>query len=241
MDNWEEDAALYNEDEILNLAENCWMDEGGSAEATRGIKPGSIRLVDVVTPYLVGYLPDNMSAFVHDQKSHISLFNQDLRETSRLVGFGSDRIEIVQRPVFEDGKTLVASDSSCVKIFDLRSGKAEMTIQQRCINSSPMYLNNHNFVCNKLSSGRGAMIWDLRAKKPCYSLPISGNTNATFVPTLSGATNQPPLLLTDAGGYYMFGRDEEDDEWKIRSAARAWEKLEDQRSSDRGDSECTIM
>ena len=69
------------------------------------------------------------------------------------------------------------------------------------------------------------MILDLRAKQPCYSLPISGNTNATLVPTLSGAANQPPLLLTDTGGYYMFGRDEEDDEWKIRSAARLGKSL----------------
>ena len=80
------------------------------------------------------------------------------------------------------------------------------------------------------------MILDLRAKQPnkrehkCY-----------FCTNTQWSCNQPPLLLTDTGGYYMFGRDEEDDEWKIRSAARAWEKLEDQRSSDRGDSECTIM
>ena len=49
-----------------------------------------------------------------------------------------------QRPTFArigDDNTFVASDSSCVKIFDLRSGKAEMTIRQRVINSTPVYLN----------------------------------------------------------------------------------------------------
>ena len=58
------------------------------------------------------------------------------------------------------------------------------------------------------------MILDLRAKQPnkrehkCY-----------FCTNTQWSCNQPPLLLTDTGGYYMFGRDEEDDEWKIRSAA----------------------
>jgi hypothetical protein len=64
----------------------------------------------------------------------IQVRDYELREMSGLVGLGLN-IEIVQRPTFEgagDPNTFVASDSTCVKIFDLRSGKAEMTIKQHC-------------------------------------------------------------------------------------------------------------
>lgn len=178
------------------------MNDTGSAEATRGRKPDSIRIVDVVTPSSIGYLPNDRFAFAHHDRSEITMYDHDLREVSRLVGFGTDRIEIVQRPTFAragDESAFVASDSSCVKLFDLRSGKAELTINQRCVNSTPVYLNDAKFVCNQLAGGRGAMMWDLRSQKPLYSLPISGNNDIAWIPS-GGSATQPQCSWLGKGG-----------------------------------------
>ena len=240
MDALEEDLQAFNEEDILNLSESTWMDEMGAAEVTRGKKPDSIRQTDVVTPYSIGYLPNEQFAFVSNGRSEITMYDYDLREKSRLVGFGTDKVDVVQRPTFEkagDPSIFVASDSVCAKIFDLRSGKAEMTIHQRCVNSVPVYLNDSKFVCNRLSEGKGAMMWDLRLQRPMYSLPISGNTDLAWIP--SG------LLLAGSGEFYKYGRNPsvggEDLEWEIKSAESAWSELEKKRNNDRGVSECSIM
>ncbi|KAL7550284.1 hypothetical protein ACHAWF_013524 [Thalassiosira exigua] len=242
MGNWDSDIAQWDEDEIVNLCENNWMDDAGSAEVTRGKKPDSIRAVDIVTPSSVGYLSGGRLAFAHEKRSQISMYDSSLREVSRLVGFGSDYIEIVQRPTFErigDDSTFVASDSSCVKIFDLRSGKAEMTIHQSCINSHPVYLHDAKFVCNKLRRGQGAMLWDLRAQKPLYSLPIKGDTDIAWVP--AEKDNQQPLLLTGEGDFYLYGVDfPQEDEWETKDALEAWSQLEKNKSGDSGGN-CSIM
>lgn len=101
MDNVENDLSQWNQDEILNLSENTWMDDCGKAEVTLGVEPNSIQVVDIFTPSSIGYIPRGRLAFAHEKSSQIPIYNYELRETSRLVGFGSDHIEIVQRPTFE--------------------------------------------------------------------------------------------------------------------------------------------
>lgn len=236
MESLDEDIAAYDEAEILNLGQSTWMDEMGGAEVTRGKKPDSIRVTDVVNPYSIGYLPNEQFAFVTSGRSEITMYDYDLRETSRLVAFGTDKVDVVQRPTFEmagDSSIFVASDSLCAKVFDLRSGKAEMTIHQRCVNSVPVYLNDSKFVCNRLSEGNGAMLWDLRSQRPLYSLPISGNTDLNWIP--SG------MLLTGSGEFYKYGENPSSDDWEVKSAESAWSELESKRSNDRGVSDCSIM
>jgi hypothetical protein len=116
---------------------------------------------------------------------------------SGLVGLGLN-IEIVQRPTFEgagDPNTFVASDSTCFKIFDLRSGKAEMTIKQHCVFSTPVYCSDAKFVLNQLYRGQGAMMWDLRV----------ANKMIAWVPT--SKPNKPPILMASSGETYEFGMD----------------------------------
>ncbi|KAK1745634.1 hypothetical protein QTG54_003558 [Skeletonema marinoi] len=220
------------------------MDDTGEAEVTAGVKPDSIRVVDIYTPSSVGYLPNGMLAFAHLDSSHIPIYDQNLREVSRLVGFGGDDIEIVQRPTFErigDNDTFVASDRSCVKIFDLRSGKAEMTIQQKCVSSEPIIVSGAKFVCNRLRSGKGAMMWDLRSQRPLYSLPISADTEIAWVPALDG-TSKPPILMTSKGECYKYGIDyPQDDEWEHKSAVNAWANLEKNDNSSDTAGDCSIM
>jgi len=191
MEYLDEDIAALDEEEILQCG--TWMDESGSAEVTRGKKPDSIRITDIVTPYSIGYIPGERFAFVHNDRSEIVMYDSDLRELSRLVGFGTDKVDVVQP----------------------------------------------KFVCNKLSEGQGAMMWDLRSQRPMYSLPISGNTDIAWVASSppNDESNQPPLLLTDRGDFYMFGKDPGEDQW---GAEEAWSELESKRSSDRGVSDCCI-
>ena len=223
------------------------MDEGGAAEVTRGVKPDSVKNVDIVTPASIGYLARNQLAMSHVNSSLIQVRDQELREVSGLVGFGGTDVEIVQRPTFEqagDENTFVASDSACVKIFDLRSGKAEMTIKQRCIFATPVYFSDAKFVLNKLRGGKGAMMWDLRARKPLYSLPIAANDDVAWVPT--DAPSKPPILLSSTGEAYKFGMDwphDDGGQWERKAAENAWSKLE-QAGTSRGpedDSDCCIM
>mmetsp|Transcript_1484 Transcript_1484/g.3127 ORF Transcript_1484/g.3127 Transcript_1484/m.3127 type:complete len:737 (-) Transcript_1484:81-2291(-) len=203
----DDDHSRWPEEDILDLSD---MDDSicGETESTRGAKPNSVRSLDVVVPSSIGYLADNQLAFSHEGSSQIPIYDNELREVSRLVGFGGDEVEIVQRPTFEragDKNTFVASDSSCVKIFDLRSNKAVMTIKQQCVYSMPMYLSDAKFVCNKLRSGEGAMIWDLRSQKPLYSLPISSDIDVDWVPALEEDPSKPPILLTSTGKAYKYG------------------------------------
>eukprot|EP00984_Skeletonema_dohrnii_P011673 scaffold4681_cov72-Skeletonema_dohrnii-CCMP3373.AAC.2 len=101
MDNIENDLSQWNEHEVINCSDNTWMDDTGEAEVTAGVKPDSIRVVDIYTPSSVGYLPNGMLAFAHLDSSQIPIYDHNLREVSRLVGFGGGDIEIVQRPTFE--------------------------------------------------------------------------------------------------------------------------------------------
>mmetsp|Transcript_20227 Transcript_20227/g.24920 ORF Transcript_20227/g.24920 Transcript_20227/m.24920 type:complete len:857 (+) Transcript_20227:25-2595(+) len=244
MSNIENDLSQWNEHEVVDCSGETWMDERGAAEATAGVKPDSIRVVDIYTPSSIGYLPNGMMAFAHLNSSQIPIYGQDLREVSRLVGFGSGDIEIVQRPTFErigDKDTFVASDRNCVKIFDLRSGKAEMTIQQKCVSSEPIIVSGAKFVCNRLRAGKGAMMWDLRSQRPLYSLPISANTEIAWVPTLDG-TSKPPILMTSEGECYKYGIDyPQDDEWEHKAAVNAWSNLEKNDNSSDNDGDCSIM
>lgn len=238
MEDWQRQIDDMDEEEkaeILNWGENTWMDCCGRAEASIGVKPDSVSIVDIFTPSSIGYLPDSQLSFAHIGNCHIPIYNYELREVSRLVGFGSNDITIVQRPTFEqmgDGTTFVASNSSCVKIFDLRSGKAEMTIRQRCITSTPVYLSDAKFVLNRLPDGQGAMMWDLRAQKPLYSLPISEENDIAWVPVTDGTSTQP-ILLTDKGECYKYGThlSRDDDYWGYERALSDWSKVENTRSS----------
>ena len=244
MDNIEEDIAQWPKEDVLNLSDSTWMDDTGSAEVTIGKKPDSVRFVDIATPSSVGYLSDNKLAFAHERSSHIAIYDHELRKTSGLVGFGSDGIKIVQRPTFEaigEENAFVASDETCVKIFDLRSGKAEMTIHQKCLSSTPMYLSDAKFLCNKLGNGRGAQIWDLRANLALYSLPVSWQTDVAFVPA-----PRSPILLTSNGECYKYGVDLytswDEHSYAKRKALKAWASLEKERSSGDGDGgDCSIM
>lgn len=244
MSNIDEDIAQWNADEIINLSQNTWMDENGEAEVTAGLRPDSIRSVSVSAPHSIGYLPNSQLAFAHASSSQVSVYNHDLFEVSRLVGFGTESIEIVQRPTFEelgDVNTVVASDKACVKIFDLRSGKAEIIINQRCVNSTPIGVGGAKFVCNKLWAGKGAMMWDLRTQKPWYSLPIAADTEIAWVPT-SNRSCKPPILLTNTGECYTFGLDFQDNEWERKSAVQAWSELEKKdKTSDSAGDDCCIM
>ena len=176
------------------------MDDTGSAEVTRGKKPDSIRLVGIENPSTVGYLADNRLAFA--DYSQIPIYNTELREISRLVGFGSDDgVEIVHRPTFEsmgEQNVFVASDKTCVKIFDLRSAKTEMTIHQECLHSTPIPVNGNKFLCNKLEDGR-AQMWDLRTQQALYSLPVSRDNDFVWVPTEDLSSAALLTLLKDIG------------------------------------------
>lgn len=247
MNSVEEDLAEWPEDDILNLSQNTWMDDTGKAEVTRGKTPDSAKLVNIVTPYSVGYLRNNTLAMANRNSAVIQVRDYELREMSGLVGLGLN-IEIVQRPTFEgagDLNTFVASDSTCVKIFDLRSGKAEMTIKQHCVFSTPVYCSDAKFVLNQLYRGQGAMMWDLRVAKPLYSLPISAGKMIAWVPT--SKPNKPPILMTSSGETYEFGMDlraEWENNYEKRAAKEAWSKLEQagsQRGAEDPDSDCCIM
>ena len=101
-----------------------------------------------------------------------------------------------------------------VKIFDLRSGKDVMSIQQRCINSSPMYLIKQPELClNKLISGRGAMILDLRAaKQPWYSFyQYKREHECYFCTDTQWSCKSTPATLDWYWWVLNVGRDEEDD------------------------------
>lgn len=101
-------------------------------------KTDSIRLTDVVTPYSIGYLADEKFAFVHNGQSEITMYDCNLQEMSRLVAFGSDKVDVVQRPTFEmagDPSIFVASDLLCAKIFDLRRARQ----RSRFVNACELY------------------------------------------------------------------------------------------------------
>jgi len=243
MGSVDEDIAQWPAEDVLNLSNNTWMDDTGSAEVTRGKKPDSLRLVDIETPTSVGYLSDNRLSFAYRGHSQIPIYNKDLREISRLVAFGSDDgVDIVHRPTFEsmgEENIFVASDKTCVKIFDLRTTKAAMTIRQKCINSTPISVNGNKFLCNKLGSGKGAQMWDLRTQQALYSLPVKWDTDIAWLPAVN---NSSAALLTGNGECYKFGKDyDQDDEWEKRGAIQAWADLEKQRSSGGGGEDCCIM
>ena len=247
MDSAEEDLAQWPEDDVLDLHENTWMDDSGAAEVTRGIKPDSNKIVDIVTPYSVGYVSQSRLAMSNRNNAIIRIRDQDMREVSGLVGFGATSfIEIVQRPTFEmagDENTFVACDQACVKIFDLRTGKAEMTIKQQCVSVTPLYHCSSKFIINQLYRGQGSMLWDLRNKKPLYSLPIGADKGIAWVPT--SEQNKPPILMVSNGEAFKFGRDspKRNEEWEREAAKEAWSKLE-QAGLRRGaeyPSDCCIM
>lgn len=236
MCNVEDDIEQWPAEDVLNLSDNTWMDDSGSAEVTRGKKPDSMRLVGIENPTFVGYLSDYRLALV--DYSQIPIYNTELREISRLIGFGSDDgVQIVHRPTFDamgEENVFVASDKTCVKIFDLRTAKAEMTIHQECLHSTPIPVNGNMFLCNKLEDGR-AQMWDLRAQRALYSLPVSRDAHFVWVPA---EDKSPAAFLTSDGECYMYGKDyDQDDEWEKKSAVKAWAKAE--RSSSGGD--CSIM
>ena len=237
MCNVEDDIEQWPAEDVLNLCENTWMDDSGSAEVTRGKKPDSMRLVSIENPTSVGYLSDNRLALV--DYSQIPIYNTELREITRLVGFGSDDgVEIVHRPTFEamgEENVFVANDTTCVKIFDLRSAKAEMIIHQECLRSTPIPVNGNKFLCNQLGDGR-AQMWDLRTQQALYSLPVSRDNEFMWVPAEG---KSPAALLTNKGECYMYGKDyDQDDEWETKSAVKAWANAE--RSSGSG-GDCSIM
>lgn len=238
-----EDGGWRAED-IINLSTSTWMDEDGAAEVTRGLRPDCVRPVDFATPSSVGYLPGSRFAFansssegIHFSNGQLTIMDSELRELTRLVGFGSGGVEVVQRPTFEklgDDSTLVASDESTVKIFDLRTGRAELTIRQRCENSTPVYVGCGKFVCNRLSNG--AMLWDLRAQKPLYNLPIQ--SDVTWIP---GDTNGKPPILVSGYDMYKFGRcrdlmSDQEKIWEEENATFKWARCEEKRGGN-----CSIM
>mmetsp|Transcript_14277 Transcript_14277/g.29149 ORF Transcript_14277/g.29149 Transcript_14277/m.29149 type:complete len:89 (-) Transcript_14277:777-1043(-) len=47
--NIKNDLSQWNEHEIINLSDDTWMDDTGEAEVTAGVKPDSIRVVDIYT------------------------------------------------------------------------------------------------------------------------------------------------------------------------------------------------
>ncbi|KAL9189354.1 hypothetical protein ACHAXT_009029 [Thalassiosira profunda] len=162
-------AAGWRPEDVLNLQDTTWMDDCGKAEITRGIKPDSIRHVDIRPPSSVGYLSGGRLAFAnssYDAVGQIPIYDQDLRETCCLVGFGGRCcwVNIVQRPTFAeagDENTFVASDHEGAKVFDLRSGMPVMKMYQEHLSSStPVHIAGAKYVCNHLGSG-GAMMWDL--------------------------------------------------------------------------------
>ena len=165
--------------------------------------------------------------------------DSELREVTRLVGFGSCGVEVVQRPTFEklgDDSTLVASDESTVKIFDLRTGRAELTILQRCENSTPVYAGAGKFVCNRLSGENGAMLWDLRSQKPLYTLPIQNDV--TWIP---GEKNSKPPILVSGYDMFKFGRcrdgmSDQEKIWEEEHATFKWARCEKSRGGN-----CSIM
>jgi hypothetical protein len=73
MNSVEEDLAEWPEDDILNLSQNTWMDDTGKAEVTRGKTPDSAKLVNIVTPYSVGYLGKNTLAMANRNSAVIQV------------------------------------------------------------------------------------------------------------------------------------------------------------------------
>ena len=62
----------------------------------------------------------------------------------------------------------------------------------------------------------------------------------TFESSSNDDSNQPPLLLTGSGEFYMYGKDPAEDQWDFNRSKEAWSELESKRSSDRGVSDSCI-
>ena len=240
----------WSQDEVINWKDCCWMDETGSAEVSRGCKPDSLRPVDIVNPSSIGYLPNDRLAFAnacydgaHFSNGQIRIFDHDLREVSCLAGMSSDGIDIVHRPTFGSA-SLVASDASCVKIFDLRTGKPEMTIKQGGVKcATPIFADDGRFVFNNLYGGKGGMMWDVRQKKALYSLPIKADAVEWIPSWTEGGVRQPPKLIASNGEYYSFHdlwdvRDEDTRSFRESVAGSMWKELE--KDGDKS-GDCAIM
>ncbi len=240
MSNINEDIAAFSPEDIIDYSNSTWMDDLGYAEVTRGKSPDSIRHVGILTPDCIGYLKDETFAFSnYHGRREIHIYNQELHKISCLVGL-SNGINIVQRPSF-DQSLFVASDKNCVKVFDLRTGKAEITIAQKCEHSSPMLIDGHEstFLCNKLDSkSGGTMIWDLREQKPLYSLPV--NESVALIPKIE-RMNGSPLLFSASGEVYKYGSEiYSDDDFKRAKEQADWKWSSIQSNSAKADA-CVII
>ena len=164
-----------------------------------GTKPDSIRIADITIslPHQLGIvqivdwplLTRVVNTFPSTTTSYVKFRGYAVLVAMTLKLFAVLRL-------IGEGSTFVARDSDGVKIFDLPSGSPEMIIHQRCINSTPVYLNEAKFVCNRLRNGRCAMMWDPRAQKPLYSLPIAWSDDIAWIPTKIPRLRPPNAITT---------------------------------------------
>ena len=138
----------------------------------------------------------------------------ELRECGALVGHAhTEGRHVVQRPVFGDQTSVVTSDATCAKIFDLRTGRPRLTAAaENCHSAGPIdAAGGEQFMWMQLYEGGGLRIWDLRMGRALYSLPV-----ATSGPAAVAFWHAPSHRLFCAdGSAWSFGvncRDHNDEE-----------------------------